>query len=284
MKLASIALLAAACGGTTPAPTAPTTPPAEVVAFTPTSFVADVKGHGRAVILIPGLGSPGAVWDDTVAHWAGKYETHVLTLAGFAGRPPIDAPLSATVKDELAKYIAARKLDHPIVIGHSMGGFIAYWLAATAPELVGPVVIVDGAPNRPGDPAEKERNGRQFRDQILAAPEAEFLATSHQILASMSAHPERLERFQPAIDKSDRKAFASAFYELMTTDLEPMLPKITAPVLVVLADAAIGKAITEMDKAIPHHRVETIAGTKHFVMIDDPEAFYRVVDAFLAAP
>jgi len=279
----AIALAVAACGGA-PKPDDRAPPVAAAPAFVPTSFGVDVKGHGRPVILIPGLGAPGAVWDDTVAHWAGRYETHVLTLAGFAGRPAIDAPLSATVKDELAKYIVDRKLDHPIVIGHSMGGFIAYWLAATAPDVVGPIVVVDSAPNRPGAPAEKERNARQFRDGILAAPDAEFQAQAHQILASMAAHPERLEKFLPAIDKADRRAFASAFYELMTTDLEPMLPKITARVLVVLADAPLAPAITAMAQAIPHHKIETIAGTKHFVMIDDPDAFYRAVDAFLAQP
>ena len=49
------------------------------------SFTADVSGKGRAVLLIPGLGCPGSVWIQTVAHLEKSYEVHVLQLAGFWG-------------------------------------------------------------------------------------------------------------------------------------------------------------------------------------------------------
>jgi N-formylmaleamate deformylase len=286
LDIAPLALVVAACGGaaTSTQPTQPARTAAP--AFQPTAFVVDVKGHGKPVILVPGLACPGTVWDDTVAHWAGKYETHVLTLAGFAGRPPLpgDAKLAATTADEIVRYIEDRKLDHPIIVGHSMGGFIAYWVAAKAPGLVGPVVAVDGAPAFPGDPAENAKNASAFREQFVAASDADFAEQTRAIFGSMAAHPDRLERYVPDVLRSDRRAFANAFHELMTTDLRPELPKITASVLVVIADTPFSKGIAEMDQPIPHHRVETIAGTKHFVMIDDPDAFYRVVDAFLAAP
>ncbi|HZJ71843.1 MAG TPA: hypothetical protein VFF36_13000, partial [Planctomycetota bacterium] len=53
--------------------------------FKPVAFSARVTGRGRPVIFIPGLGCPGAVWDDTVDQLGDQIETHVLTLAGFAG-------------------------------------------------------------------------------------------------------------------------------------------------------------------------------------------------------
>src|ERR1700733_4649813 len=113
--------------------------------YSPKSFTVDVHGEGRPIILIPGLGCPGSVWDDTVAHLTG-YQTHVLTLAGFAGQPRIHKPLSATVRRELVRYIRSRRLRAPIVVGHSLGGFIAYWLAASEPELIGGVIVVDAGP------------------------------------------------------------------------------------------------------------------------------------------
>jgi N-formylmaleamate deformylase len=47
-------------------------------------FGARVTGTGKPVILVPGLGCDGAVWDTTVAHFKDKCECHVLTPAGFA--------------------------------------------------------------------------------------------------------------------------------------------------------------------------------------------------------
>jgi pimeloyl-ACP methyl ester carboxylesterase len=55
------------------------------------------------------------------------------------------APLQ-TVRDDVLRYIQEKKLDHPVIVGHSLGGFLAFWIAATAPDAVGPLVAVDGVP------------------------------------------------------------------------------------------------------------------------------------------
>jgi CheY-like chemotaxis protein len=61
-----------------------------------------VTGTGRPILLIPGLASSGDTWTTTVAHLSGRFICHVLTLAGFAGTPPIDGPLFPTVRRDLA--------------------------------------------------------------------------------------------------------------------------------------------------------------------------------------
>jgi N-formylmaleamate deformylase len=67
-------------------------------------------------------------------------------LAGFAREPRIEAPFLETVRKDLAVYIRKNKLDKPVIVGHSLGGFMALWLAAREPDLVGPLVIVDSLP------------------------------------------------------------------------------------------------------------------------------------------
>lgn len=51
-----------------------------VVPFQPTSFGVAVSGHGRPIIFLPGIGCPGSVWDDTVAHFGGSIEAHVVSF------------------------------------------------------------------------------------------------------------------------------------------------------------------------------------------------------------
>ena len=98
------------------------------------SFSVKVEGSGRPMILIPGLLSSGEVWADAVSHYKTTHECHVLTLAGFAGVPATQPTSLARVRDDIIGYIRAKKLDRPVLVGHSLGGFVALWVAATAPD------------------------------------------------------------------------------------------------------------------------------------------------------
>jgi pimeloyl-ACP methyl ester carboxylesterase len=87
------------------------------------SFAVRVTGTGKPMILIPGLTCSGDVWDSTVEHFKGRYQCHVLTLAGFAGQPPISPPLMETVRKDLAGYIRAKKLEHPVLSAIALADF-----------------------------------------------------------------------------------------------------------------------------------------------------------------
>jgi N-formylmaleamate deformylase len=267
-----------ACGATAPA----TAPPEAPVAFQPTAFGVTVSGQGRPVILIPGLGCPGSIWTPTVGHLGANVQTHVLTLSGFAGRPAIDKPLIATARAELAVYIRDRHLDHPIVIGHSLGGFLVYWLAATEPELVGPIVTVDVPPAIGAFPGAIEDAARQ-RDSWKQMAPRDFHDAVRALFATMANEPSHLEPLVREVVRSDQRSFADAYYELVATDLRPDLAKIKAPLLAILADTAYQHQIGEQLAPISHHEAVTLPHTKHMVMLDDPPAFYRALDGFLAA-
>src|SRR5829696_5339762 len=61
-----------------------------------------VSGQGPPIVFIPGLASDGAVWDELVAGFSARHTCHVVTLAGFAGVPPIEAPVLEKVREALA--------------------------------------------------------------------------------------------------------------------------------------------------------------------------------------
>jgi pimeloyl-ACP methyl ester carboxylesterase len=246
--------------------------------FTPTAFSVEVRGdRGRPVILIPGLGCPASVWRDTVAHLHGLgYQTHALTLAGFAGKPRIDRPLARTTVEELGRYIRDRHLVSPVVIGHSLGGTLAYWLAAREPALVGAMVIVDA-----GIFASDDATAAQVRDSWREASDEQFARQIKEMFSHMSVKPERLAPLLTEVVRSDRRAIGDVVYELSVTAVHDELSRIRAPVLVVLADGALQDDFRHQVRGVPGHEVVVVPRTGHFVMIDDPPAFFAVVDDFL---
>jgi N-formylmaleamate deformylase len=264
----------------------------------PVPFKVVVTGSGAPMILIPGLACGGNVWDGTVEHFKDRYQCHVLTLAGFAGQPALDGPFLEKVRDGIVQYIHDQKLTRPVIIGHSLGGMMAFWVAETAPAEVGPIIAVDGLPffSALRNPAATRESmipqAEQLRSMYAGLPPEQFIASYHGVLAMMITASSNVDKVASLGDKSDPKAVGQAFYDLVTTDLRPNLKSIQAPVLLLgsSADAADGAMKAKMQQAyadqiatVPHHKLVFAPTARHFIQLDDPDFFYRETDAFLKA-
>jgi pimeloyl-ACP methyl ester carboxylesterase len=259
-----------------------------------TSFTVQVHGKGPAMILIPGLASAGEVWDGAVARYQDRYQLHVLTLAGFVGQPPVEPPLLSRARDELAGYIREHKLEEPVVVGHSLGAFLALSLAEKEPELVGKIVAVDGLPFLPAlfDPAATAESARPMavtmRKTLEALSPEQFAARTRMSVAGMVTAPQDIDRVAGWGARSNPTAVAAAMEELMSTDLRPSLRRLRAPLLLIAAGA--GSPLAEKDllaryqsqvAAAPQKRVLVASKARHFVMLDDPGFLFARMDEFL---
>lgn len=261
------------------------------------SFSVKVVGQGPPIILIPGFSCSGDVWDGTVAHLKDHYQCHVLTLAGFGGPPRVPAPFLKTVRDDLAHYIRDQKLDHPVIIGHSMGGFIALSLGAANPDLPGRLIIVDSLPFLPASfmPKATTQSTIPMARQIQAAmavPRAQFIKNSEAQIKTMVTGQADYNRIMTWVKITDPQAAGDAMYDLFTTDLRGNIAQIQSPTLVLGTWIAYQKYTTRDAVAATFHQQYarlknvqiTMADTRHFIMLDDPKWFYQQVDAFLTTP
>jgi pimeloyl-ACP methyl ester carboxylesterase len=274
----------------------------------PTSFQVEVTGRGRPMILIPGLASSGDTWDTTVAHYRDRYECHVLTLAGFAGSSPIDEPLMATVRRELVAYIEAAKLDRPVIVGHSLGGTLALAIGVDRPDLVGPLVIVDGLPFLGGaalQASTAEEARQRMRGMLIgmrSQTDAQWNAymASGATVTSLATRPEDLETIKQWGMASDRRTMTDVMAEAYTLDLREDLDRVTAPTLALGASlgyreqaAAAGMtfdpAVTvgvfrdQFARLRPLHFALSDKA-HHFIMLDEPTWMFEEMDRFLADP
>jgi len=261
------------------------------------AFSVQVTGSGRPMILIPGLGCGGNVWDSTVAHFKGTYQCHVLTLAGFAGQPPIGSPFLGRVREGLSNYIRDQKLQRPIIIGHSLGGFLAFWLGATIPDQVGPIIAVDGVPYiaalRDAKATPESSIGlaqASWMSFVMESPE-QFSRSNQRNLAAMITDPNEVRRVAETSNRSDTKAMGQAVFEMMTIDLRPKLKAIRTPVLLIGETSSIRnpdekKTVEENYRmqvsTIPKHQVLFAPPkVRHFIQLDAPDFFRQEVEAFL---
>jgi len=261
------------------------------------AFSVEVTGEGPPMILIPGLNSSGEVWKTTVEHFRGRYQCHVLTLAGFGGTPALEeGPFLERVLRDLERYIAERDLEKPVVVGHSLGGMLALWLGAEASDAVGAIVAVDGVPFlpallQPGASVESSRGPAEaMRQGLLAATREQRLAQARMQLAGWTKGEANLEFVVAMAGTADPVATGQALMDAMTTDLRQKVAGIQAPVLLVAAGdfartpemrAQITAAYEAQIAAAPNHTVVLAENARHFVMLDDPDFLFATVDSFL---
>jgi len=261
------------------------------------SFAVTVTGKGTPIILIPGLSCSGAVWDDTVEHLKDRYQCHVLTLAGFAGQPRIPAPFLETVRNDLAAYIRNQKLDHPVIIGHSLGGLLALWLAAHDPDLPGPLIIVDSLPFLPASfmPTATAETTKPMAEQMragMAVARPQFVTNSIPRVRMMVTKPADFDRIMSWVKTTDPLAAGDAMFDLFTHDLRGDIAQIKSPTLVLGAWIAYKDYATREEVEGTFRKQYTqlkncqivMADTRHFIMLDNPQWFYQQVDTFLANP
>ena len=261
------------------------------------AFRADVSGSGPAMVLIPGLDSSGAVWSGVIDRFKDRYTCHALTLAGFAGQPPLATPSLSVVRDAILAYIDDNRLERPVIVGHSLGAFLAFWVAASAPEKVGPVIAIDGVPFLPAlmnpsatvDSVSGQAGAMRTAMERTSAEQRE--RQSALSLASMISDPAHVRVAQSWAAASDPRTSAQSMMDLMTTDLRSEVSHIKTPVLLVMAGAlfasnpaalsAVEGAYERQIAGIVRHRTVVAVKARHFVMLDDPAFLTATMEEFL---
>lgn len=89
-------------------------------------------GQGEPLVLIHGVGSQWQVWDPVLEPLARERDVIALDLPGFGGSaplPPGTAPNVSALADAVAGTLDALGIEEPLVVGNSLGGWIALELA-----------------------------------------------------------------------------------------------------------------------------------------------------------
>lgn len=257
--------------------------------------------RGRPLVLIPGLASGPWVWQDLIRRFKDERTLYVVTVPGFDGRPAASGASFESVRAALKELITARRLDKPVLVGHSMGGTLALAVAQDLPGAVGGVISIDGLPVFPGTEdlplAQRPQFAASIRSRMDAAPQAAYAEQQRQYMRTQGVvDMGKADDLAVLALRSDRGAVGSYMADLFALDLRPGLPKIAAPVLVLVPyfepDASQDQVTSALK--VEHYR-RLMAGTaklemapvpnaRHFLMIDQPDALAEAVRRFINRP
>ncbi len=166
----------------------------------------------------------------------------------------------------------------PAIVGHSNGGRIAIRMAATEPERVGKLVLVDAAGIRP------KRTLHWYRRVALAK-------VGKHAARRLGAPGRRLrDALVGRVASTDYAAAGElrpTLVRLVNAQLRPHLPAIKSPTLLIWGEKDADTPLwmgREMERLIPDAGLVVLEGAGHFSYLDQPDRFARIVSHFLAPP
>lgn len=246
-------------------------------------------GSGEPILFLPGFATPGEIWESNAKQLLDN-QSILVTYAGFGGLAPVDFPWYEQVKTDLIQFISTENFENLTLVGHSMGGNLAIDLAAAFPEMVTKVVIIDALAcmrevMMPGVPAEALGYESPYNDQLLAMDQVAQDAYLDQMSQGMISNPEYQKKVKTWMQSADRKTFVYGYVDLLKLDSRPNLSKIKSPVLILVADQPFGaEALETMQKQyeqLENKEFALAAGSKHYIMLDQPEWFMDQLNSFL---
>ncbi len=243
----------------------------------------------RPILFLHGGGANAEWWADVAPRFRDVGRAIALDLRGHGDSDaPAGGPYGFTAfgGDVLA---VLRDLGRPAaLVGASMGGLVAMYVAARTP-LVERLVVVD-SPLRPA-PGVSERRRRLSTPKRYASRE-EAVSRFRILPSGTSAAPATVRRIaeRSIRELSDGtwqlKYDPSMFIGARRRGVESVAAKIKAPLLFLRgekSDLVTEDSLHDLQTAVPHAQVRTLAGTNHHLFLDDPEGFVAAVHPFLAA-
>lgn len=250
--------------------------------FSQAAFKVEVKGNGEPILLFPGFGCTGEVWDETVAELSKKHECHIFTFAGFGNVPPIKTPWLLTIKNQIIQYVKEKKLNKPSLIGHSLGGTLALWLSSSETDLFRKVVVVDALtstaalmiPNYKGDIISYANPQSKM---MLEMDDNAFNAMNTQSVAFMCMNKEKQKTIIEWMNITDRETYVYGYIDMLNLDLRKEIAKIKIPVVILAATNPdinmVKNTYKNQYENLPTVTIYYAENSAHFVMYDQPEWF-----------
>lgn len=255
-------------------------------------------GEGPAIVFVHGLAGSWQNWLENLPAFARDHRVIALDLPGFGHSEMPAGPITITryahLLDELLEQLG---IPEAVVVGNSMGGFVALDLALHHPRRVARLVLVAAA----GLHVEHLRNDRAMAllrrlDRVITGANSWVATRSDQVsrrarlrrqlLRLAARHPEQLPAplVSEQLKASGKPGFVAAVEALTSYPIRDRLPEIACPTLIVWGDedrmVPVGDA-ARFARGIPGAQAIVYADTGHVPMLERPERFNADLRAFL---
>jgi pimeloyl-ACP methyl ester carboxylesterase len=214
------------------------------------------QGKGMAVVLLHGFLENQSMWDDFVPEFSKKYRVITIDLLGHGQTECLGYVHSMEDQADMVHYLLHElKIRKAVLVGHSMGGYVALAFAELYPDNMKGLVLLNSTSRADSD--ERKTN----RDRAIVAVKQNYSAFVSMSIANLFSEDNR-ERLSEQIEKVKVEALKTPLQGIVAS-LEGMKIRKDREVILHFANYPIQLILGKKDGVLIYEdNLEQIEGTK----------------------
>ena len=184
-------------------------------------------------------------------------------------------------------------MQNATIIGHSLGGTIATWLAAQKDLKLSKIILIDALPASgaliiPDFNPENLVYETPYNNQQLAMEDAAFEQAATAMSKGMSLKESAQNKIKDWILESDRKTYVYGYTDYLKLDLREDLKNISIPVTIIAASQPYGEGMVRQTfknqyANLKDYNFIIAEDSAHFIMFDKPDWFLKQIEMILSS-
>ena len=247
-----------------------------------------IFGSGPSLIILHGLFGMLDNWRSIARMLEGQYQCILVDLRNH-GKSPRDGVMNYKVMaEDILELMNDLKINHAVIMGHSMGGKVAMQFALSYPDRVDKLIVVDIAPKKYSSHHHAELDAIQSIEPLRLKDRTEAEVTLTKYLGSDQATIQFLmknltRRNNGGFEWKANMPVLIAQYDQLMEGVTSSSP-FTKPTLFIRGERS--DSIRDQDwplvlSLFPFARLVTISNAGHWVHADQPETLKDQVQAFI---
>ena len=245
------------------------------------------RGVGELVVLLHGLGGSRIAWDAQLASLSNRWRAAAWDMPGYGVAAPLpdEQVTFRALADAAAGWVSALGAARAHVVGISMGGMVAQYLAAWHPDRVRSLALLSSSAKfgMDGTTAESWRAARLAPLDAGWEP-VEFAERVLRSIAGPNISDAAYESQRAAMARVTGSALRRSIDCLVAHDSTALLPTIMAPTLVMVGelDQETPPPYSQyLVDHLPNARLAVLPGAGHLLNAEAPEQVNRMLTEHL---
>jgi pimeloyl-ACP methyl ester carboxylesterase len=230
---------------------------------------------GLPVVFVHSTAGNSGHWSHQLSHLRPSRRAVALDLRGHGrSEPPWTGDYSITsMATDVQAVVEALDLPRFVLVGHSLGGGVALTYAATHPDRIAGLLLLDPIGDGTQYPSAEVQD-------FLGKLETDFSGTIEGYWDQIAGPDSSVRaRLRDDLRATPQETVIGAFRAVMRFDPHPILGRYRGPTLsVVTPQNNEPFSLHRLGKGFPHRVVQ---GTGHWIQLDKPGEVNRLLDEFL---